>query len=128
MIVTTMVGRRAQPKVKVPKFSSVTGCPIGAMMLAVRLSGLPGILGLTVPAIGTDGSGLLPPAMQESAARRGRVRGVSGVTVVVSVDVPLVIRRGRPVGPAVAIKSKVGPLLTGRSQPSVTATRTAANI
>src|SRR5215467_11214904 len=119
MIVTTMVGMNAQPKVKVPRFRNVTGCPFGAM-----IPGAP----FTVPAIGTGGNGLLTPSTHESVDPSGTVSGLSGNTVVVTVDAPLPTRIGKPSGLTVATEERSGLGLTGRSQPSVSVTRAAVSI
>ena len=94
MIVTTMVGMNAQLKVKVPRLDSLTACPVGAMTPAV-LGPMPL---LTVPAVGTRGNGL----MQVRVDPTGTVSGVTGNTVVVSVDVPLTTWSGTPIGVVVA--------------------------
>src|SRR5689334_22497631 len=99
-----MVGMKAQPNVNVPGFSSAIGSPLGATT-----------------------RGVLMPSIQESVDPRGTVSGLSGDTVVVTVDVPLTTRSGRRNG-AVATDTLDGPLMTGRSQPSVSVTRAAANI
>src|SRR5215470_15000316 len=123
MIVTTMAGMNAQPKVKVPRFWKITPCPPGA-----TIPGAPAMPALTVPAIGTGGNGLVTPSRHESVDPTGTVSGLSGSTVVVNVDVPLTTRSGRPTVVAVATDERNGLGLTGRSQPSVSVTRTAASI
>src|SRR5689334_6093181 len=99
-----MVGMKAQPNVNVPGFSSAIGWPLGATMPGVIMP-----LAATVPAMGTGGSGVLMPSIQESVDPRGTVSGLSGDTVVVTVDVPLTTRSGRPNG-AVATDTLDGPL------------------
>jgi hypothetical protein len=94
MIVTTTVGMNAQLKLKVPGVNSLTACPVGAMTPAV-LGPMPL---LTVPAVGTSGNGVT----QVSVDPTGTVSGVTGNTLVVSVDVPLTTWSGRPIGVVVA--------------------------